>query len=313
MSKNTPSPLKITWEAAFTDIRSSPVPESAIRFVLKSAVSGVPTGFYSVEDNTVFPTYKERGPGRGFSIRELGPVYIVTQSGSNGDETVNTSRNTPFETSNQQSDLVPTDSSPNLNLPDSSKQQGLSSRQKLAGGALVLYGAYKGLQSLASARSSTEGQSATSSGGTSPSLSRLARAANRLDDKQYNVFVSHSWEYDEHYERIVDFLDEVPSLEWQNHSVPSTDPLPVSTDDALRSELQNQMRTASVVIVSSGMYGAHSNWIPEELDLADELGKPVIAIVPEGQSKIPTKIQEVADTLVGWRKASLVDALAEHA
>jgi len=313
MSQNTSSPLKTTWEAAFDDIRGSQNPESAVRFVLKSAVRGLPPGFYSVDDDRLLPTYKGDDLGKEFTVRELGPVYTVTQSGDNSIPELSSSQSPLFEPNDQQSGLAQTDNSLSRSSADTQDQQGLSSGQKLAGGALLLYGAYKGLEALASAGSSTQGSTSSSGGNTDQSLPRLARAANRLEDKQYNVFVSHSWEYDEHYERIVDFLDEVPSLEWQNHSVPSTDPLPVDTESALRSELRNQMKTASVVVVSSGMYGAHSTWIPEELELADELGKPVIAIIPEGQSKVPAKIQEVADTQVGWRKASLVDALAEYA
>lgn len=313
MTENTSAPLKTTWEAAFTDIRSSANPELAIRFIVKSAVHRVPTGFYLIEGDTLLPTYKGHDVGHEFTIRELGPVYVVTKSGKSDSNVLSSSQHALFEPNNQQSGLVPTERSPDASSSNTQKQQFLSSGQKLAGGALALYAVYKGWEALASAGSSTQEQFASSSEATSPSLSRLARAANRLEDKQYNLFVSHSWEYDDHYERIVDFLDEVPSLEWQNHSVPSTDPLPVSTDSALRSELRKQMQTASVVVVSSGMYAAHSKWIPEELDMADELDKPVLAIVPEGQSKIPAKIQEVAVSQVGWRKASLVNALAEYA
>jgi len=313
MSQNTSSPLKTTWEAAFDDIRDSPNPESAVRFVLKAAVNGPPTGFHSDKKDRMLPTYKGYDLEEEFTVRELGPVYTVTQSGDDSLPELGSSQSSLFEPNDQQSSIVPTDNSSSHSSADTQNQQGLSSGQKIVGGALVLYGAYKGLEALASAGSSTQESSSSSGGNTGQSLPRLARAANRLEDKQYNVFVSHSWEYDEHYERIVDFLDEVPSLKWQNHSVPSTDPLPVDTESALRSELRNQMKTASVVVVSSGMYGAHSTWIPEEMELAGGLGKPVIAIIPEGQSKVPEKIQEVAETQVGWRKASLVDALAEYA
>lgn len=313
MSKNTSSPLKTTWEAAFTDIRGSQNPESSVRFVLKSAVGRLPPGFHSVEGNNLLPTYKGHNLGYEFTVREFGPVYAVTTSGDNSPLGLDFAQTPLFGRNNQQSGLVSSGNSSNTTPSDSQNQRGLSTGQKLAGGALLLYAVYRGLDALASSGSSTRGQSTSSSRDADPSLSRLARAANRLEDKQYNVFVSHSWEYDEHYERIVDFLNEVPSLEWQNHSVPSTDPLSVRTDSALRSELRNQMRTASVVLVSSGMYGAHSKWIPEELDLAEELGKPVIAIIPEGQSKIPARIQEVADTQVGWRKASLINAIGEYA
>lgn len=145
--------------------------------------------------------------------------------------------------------------------------------------------------------------------------SRLARAASKLDDKQYNVFISHSWEYDDHYRGIEDLLDRVPSLEWQNHSVPQSKELDTSTDEELKRELRKRMRNASVVLTSAGMYtsDAHSKWIPIEHDIAEDLGKPVVAIRPEGQERIPTDIKDAADELVGWDRASVVDAIAEYA
>ena len=72
------------------------------------------------------------------------------------------------------------------------------------------------------------------------------------------------------------------------------------------------MRTAAVVIVSAGMYIAHSTWIERELDLADELGKPVIAIIPHGADRRPQTVIDAADEVVGWQQSSLIDALATH-
>jgi hypothetical protein len=313
MSQHNTTPLKTTWEAAFDDIRGSQNPGLAVRLVLKSTVNGIPSGFYPGIEDRLLPTYKGHNHGSEFTVRELGHVYTVTQSGNNRPPELSSSQSSLFAPNELQSGVNLTDKSLSRSSADTQNHLGLSPGQKLAGGALLLYGAYKGLEALASAGTFPQVSSSFSGRNTGRSLPRLARAANRLEDKQHNIFVSHSWEYDEHYERIVDFLDEVPSLEWQNHSVPSTDPLPVDTESALRSELRNQMKKAAVVVVSTGLYGAHSTWIPEELELADELGKPVIAMIPEGQSKVPTKIQKVADTQVGWRKASLVEALAAYA
>lgn len=145
--------------------------------------------------------------------------------------------------------------------------------------------------------------------------SRLARAASKLDHKQYNIFISHSWEYDDHYRGIEDLLNRVPSLDWQNHSVPKSKQLDTKTDGELKEELRKRMRNASVVLTSAGMYtsDAYSKWIPIEHDIAEELGKPVIAVKPEGQEKIPADIKEASDELAGWDRASVVEAIANHA
>lgn len=147
------------------------------------------------------------------------------------------------------------------------------------------------------------------------SLPRLARAAQNLEDKQYNVFISHSWEYDEDYQGVVNLLSNIPSLDWQNHSVPEEKKLETATDEELQNRLRDRMKNASVVITSAGMYGseAYSTWIPREHEMAEDLGKPIVAVKPEGQKNIPSYIEESADEIVGWTRASVAHALGEYA
>ena len=43
-----------------------------------------------------------------------------------------------------------------------------------------------------------------------------------------NIFISHAWKYSEHYNKIVQWLNEAQDegkLTWKNYSVPSHDPL----------------------------------------------------------------------------------------
>lgn len=147
------------------------------------------------------------------------------------------------------------------------------------------------------------------------SLSRLARSAQKLDDKQYNVFISHSWKYDDDYQGVVNLLNNIPSLDWQNHSVPEETKLETESYEELENGLRNRMRNVSVVITSAGMYGseAYSTWIPREHKIAEDLGKSIIAVKPEGQKHIPGYIEESADEIVGWTRASVAQALGEHA
>jgi hypothetical protein len=54
---------------------------------------------------------------------------------------------------------------------------------------------------------------------------------------QYNVFISHAWDYNDEYERVIDFLNDFNELDWQNHSVSLDDPLDTVNDAHLRSQL----------------------------------------------------------------------------
>ena len=73
--------------------------------------------------------------------------------------------------------------------------------------------------------------------------------------------------------------------------------------------LDNQIRPASKVLVLSGMYAAHSDWIEYEVNKSVKLNKYIIGIRPWGQERIPKIIQDNADTLVGWNKNSIISAI----
>lgn len=61
------------------------------------------------------------------------------------------------------------------------------------------------------------------------------------------------------------------------------------------------------------MYVAYSNWIDFEIDVANDLEKPIIGVKPWGQERIPTKVQNNADIMVGWNSNSVVNAVRIYA
>jgi hypothetical protein len=148
--------------------------------------------------------------------------------------------------------------------------------------------------------------------GTPESKSRAEKMAQELDPREYNIFISHSWTYDGHYERIEEFLNDIDKLNWKNYSVPQEESLDVSTDEELKEALRNQIKGASVVLITSGMYSAHSDWIKEEIKIAKNMDKPIVGIKPDGNQKIPSAVKNAADEIVGWRKGSIIGAVAEH-
>lgn len=132
----------------------------------------------------------------------------------------------------------------------------------------------------------------------------------------YNIFISHAWKYSEHYNKIVQWLNEAQSegkLTWKNYSVPSHDPLidPNTTvgKTKLKNELKDQVRPASKVIILAGMYASYSDWIDFEIDTAVNYGKYIIGVKPWGQERIPTKVSNNADIMVGWNKDSVINAI----
>lgn len=127
--------------------------------------------------------------------------------------------------------------------------------------------------------------------------------------RTYNLFISHSWSYNEDYERLVRLLDSSPYFSWKNYSVPFDDPLAGGSKVKLAAEIESQIRLASAVLVISGMYVTYREWIQFEIDVADKYNKPIIGIQPWGSLNTPFAVSRSAVTIVGWNTSSIVDAI----
>lgn len=132
----------------------------------------------------------------------------------------------------------------------------------------------------------------------------------------YNIFISHAWKYTEHYNKVVQWLNEAKEdgiLKWNNYSVPAHDPLidPNSSiwKTTLKSELKKQIHPAPIVLVLAGMYVSYSDWIDFEIDTAVNFNKYIIGIEPWGQERIPSKVSNNANITVGWNKNSVINAI----
>ena len=126
----------------------------------------------------------------------------------------------------------------------------------------------------------------------------------------YNLFISHSWTYSDAYEKLVDLLNSAPYFSYKNYSVPKNDPIHNAPYDyQLKAAIRNQMQHASCVLILAGVYSTYSKWINIEIELANELGKRIIAIEPWGAEKTSTVVKNAADETVKWQTSSIVKAI----
>ena len=130
--------------------------------------------------------------------------------------------------------------------------------------------------------------------------------------KRYRGFISHAWAYNDEYYRLEKRLKEYPYFDWHNYSVPQHDALDTTTDWELQKALRNQLAPTNHVLVLAGMYAAHRKWIQMEIDVAKEMGKPIIGVRPWGQERVPQAVQDVAVEMVGWDTGKIVRAIREH-
>ncbi len=132
--------------------------------------------------------------------------------------------------------------------------------------------------------------------------------------KTYVGFISHAWNNHDEYLRLETMLRSAPRFNFRNSSVPRTNCIaPPLTAAKLQAALDEQIRIANVVLILSGMYAAHSEWVNTEIAIAASYQKPIIGIIPWGQKMIPKVVQDSAKEMVHWQTESIVDAIRKHA
>lgn len=130
----------------------------------------------------------------------------------------------------------------------------------------------------------------------------------------YNLFISHSWTYEQHYNRLKEMLNTYPYFSHNDFSVPPSDPIHTNgTDAALRQAIQNKIQLCHVVIVMAGVYSTYSKWINKEIEIANVFGKPILAVRPWAQTNLSSVVQINAHKIVGWNSSSIVEGIRELA
>lgn len=124
----------------------------------------------------------------------------------------------------------------------------------------------------------------------------------------YNLFISHSWDYHQDYEKLIDWLAE-SNIYYKNYSIPIEKELDVSGIKELKTRITYHISAASVVIILAGMYANYSRWIDYEIHEAIRLGKPILGVYPRGQERTPIKITTAADVMVHWNSNSFIHEL----
>jgi MTH538 TIR-like domain (DUF1863) len=118
----------------------------------------------------------------------------------------------------------------------------------------------------------------------------------------YNLFISQLTQQNDEYERFIGKLEASQDFHWKNHSIAS---------QTNKEELKEQIKSADVVVILSGLYSKDNNLIQQEIDIGVELNKPIVIIRPYGMENVPGSIEEVASEVVGWNTPCIVDAILD--
>ena len=133
------------------------------------------------------------------------------------------------------------------------------------------------------------------------------------DLKNRMIFISHAWQYNEHYWKVVEWFNDAPNFSWSNCSVPSHDGLQDKTLAGLSRGMKSQISPSQIVILLGGMYAAHSDWIEYEISEAQRMSKTIIGVSPWGQERVPKIVQDASICpVVGWNSASVIQAVRKY-
>ncbi len=126
---------------------------------------------------------------------------------------------------------------------------------------------------------------------------------------QYNIYISHSFEHSEKYDRLVEFIrdEELPSV---NLSVPVGRQLPGDLAE-IRRGIAERIRWCNRVLVLVTDNAHRSPCMDYEMRIAAALGKTIIGVYPHGENEgpIPSVLADTQYRMVGWRRGSLAKAI----
>ena len=131
----------------------------------------------------------------------------------------------------------------------------------------------------------------------------------------YRLFISHAWKYGDNYNRLISLLDNARYFSYYNYSAPQEKPLfppgtPYTNYEIAR-KITDKITPSQVTLVIAGMYTAYSDWIQYEIDESVRMGKPIIGIIPWGNSVVPSYVRNHANRIVGWNTDSIVSAIRQ--
>ena len=131
--------------------------------------------------------------------------------------------------------------------------------------------------------------------------------------KTHHLFISHSWSYEDDYNRLTNLLHQRKYFYFKDYSVPKDDPIHNANNEAeLTRRIRQKMSPCGVIIIMAGVYSTYSKWIKIEIELA-KVGftnpKPILAIKPYGNTRVSTVVAEAADEIVNWNTESIVAAI----
>jgi hypothetical protein len=133
------------------------------------------------------------------------------------------------------------------------------------------------------------------------------------ENNPIRLFVTHLYTPDEAYFRVFEYLENQPNFYYKNLATPDRPPR-AKEKEAIREDLRRQMTDAEVVVLLSSLYERDPGLIEFQALYAQSCDRPLIVMEPFGtDAKVPDKLREMADEVVGWNGRDMADAIRRQA
>lgn len=135
-------------------------------------------------------------------------------------------------------------------------------------------------------------------------------------DKTYELFISHGWEYNDNYYRMIEFLDKaqnaLDAFTYEPASDAAHDAPHRKYEDELKVEMRAQIDRSDAVFILSDQYEHHAYWLDFAMDHARNSGIPVLGMRPWGEKNTPAAVEQHSDTLLQWNTGDVEKAINKY-
>lgn len=127
-----------------------------------------------------------------------------------------------------------------------------------------------------------------------------------------NVFISHVHKDDEGVEKLKRFIEDNSDLTIRDASITNENPNNASNPDYIKNKIiRPGIEWCGTLIVYITPKTKDSDWVEEEITMAENLGKRIVGVWAYGHAncELPKALEQMADAIVTWNSDKIVSVL----
>jgi hypothetical protein len=126
------------------------------------------------------------------------------------------------------------------------------------------------------------------------------------------LFVTHSWEENDDYARLFEYLEAPGTFYYVNTSQPQAKK-PIDKESQ-REDLRRQIAPCEVIVVLPQVFKTAPELVTFQMSFAKAADRPIVAMENFGSTDpLPKAIKDLADEVSAWNERSVIDALKRQA